>query len=153
MTRITGNLDLRKHDNSRWYLLSVIKCYANDGRTVQIRRGFIYDGGSIPRSMRSIVCPMGTAADWSWTFHDGLYSWNRDENPLVIVSDPFSRKEADQLMLEIHHLNGVDETIAHGSYIAVRRAAAVAWMPPAERKARQLAAAKRRSTDESILDQ
>ena len=151
--KLIGNLDIRKHDDTRWYLLHNFKCVTDDGRTVEGRRGFTYDGGSVPQSLWNIVPPMGAATDWGFFFHDCLYAWNRDNSAFVSVSEPFNRKEADQLMLEVHLHCGVSQELAEAIYTGVRLGASASWVPPAERKARRLAAAERRKTDNSILDQ
>jgi hypothetical protein len=130
MTAIIGSLDTRKHGGSAAMLLSPIEYQFNDGRSLIIPKGFIYDGGSIPRIFWSIVPPFGTYADYSWLPHDMFYFAHRESLPGF---EDVTREMADLYMLEVHHHVGVDEFVAHGSFAAVRGGAARAWMTPEER--------------------
>ena len=134
--KITGTLDVRKYDAHYWDILRVIKFTSDNGSWVQIKPNFRLDFGSIPRGLRSIVSPMGSLADWGFVPHDGLYSKHRDNNPLVVTSHNFTRKEADQLMLEIHLHCGVSQELAEGIYMGVRLGASYSWLTPAEKTKR-----------------
>jgi hypothetical protein len=136
MTEIVGSLDVRKHDVDRWTILRDIKCNTNDGRWVLVKRWFILDFGSTPRPVWSILPPMGSLADVGYAFHDGLYAWHRDSSPLVLVSDPFTRTEADKLMTEIHRHSGVDPITASTIHAGVAIGAGWSWLTPEEKKER-----------------
>ena len=136
MTEITGSLDIRKYDIDRWTILRDIKCDTNDGRWVLLKRWFILDFGSTPRPMWSVLPPLGSLADVGYGFHDGLYAKNRDDSPLVLVSDPFTREEADDLMTEIHLPCGVDPALAAIINAGVRVGALASWEAPQERRDR-----------------
>jgi len=112
-----------------------IQFHLNDGRWIHIWRKFILDFGSVPKSLRSIVPPLGTAADMGFAAHDGLYAEHRDNTPYVVLSDPFTRKEADKAMMEIHLHCGVSQELAEGMYAGVRMGASRSWMSPEEKLA------------------
>jgi hypothetical protein len=135
MSKITGKLEIRKEDDTHWFILRLIKFLLNDGRLVTIKRGFVFDGGSVPQALWAFVPPMGTAADWGFALHDALYSWHRDSSQLVIVSDSFTRKDADLAMMEVHLHAGVSQELAELIYTGVRLGASRSWMTPEEKLA------------------
>ena len=136
MSHIQGQLDLRRYqdDPRHWTILHRIKFYTDDSRSIEIRPHFRLDGGSVPRSAWTYVPPMGTEADWGFVVHDALYAWHRDNSPYIIVSDPFTRQEADKVMREFHLHLGMRESKANLIYTAVRRGASYSWMNKQERK-------------------
>jgi hypothetical protein len=136
MTEIVGTLDIRKYGTDRWSILSDIKCNTNDGRWVLLKRWFILDFGSVPRPLWPIMPPLGSDADIGYGFHDGLYAEHRDSTPLVLMSDPYSREDADDLMKEIHLFCGVDPVTAALIHTGVRVGALSSWETSAERMER-----------------
>ena len=128
MTQILGSLDLHKASDDEFTLLSPVEFQLDSGRIVIAERGFTFDGGSVPAPLRSIVCPFGSAADMAWLCHDRLY-WGHREN----AETSWTRLEADDAMLELHHHLRVPEHIAHGSWTAVRAGGRSSWMTAYEK--------------------
>ena len=127
MIQIYGHMDVRKYDASRWSVLRRRRCITNDNRTIEVKPGFILDFGSIPKSLRGIVQPMGSAADEGFFWHDCLYAWSRADPYEIIVSEPFTRREADDLMMAIHLQSGVEQELAEAMWLAVRLGASQSW--------------------------
>lgn len=122
MTDILGGLEILKLQGGRWELLSNPIILLNSGRTIKPQHGFIYDGGSVPQLFWSLVGgPVGTDADWGYLVHDWLYYLSRQGNP------GWTRREADEAMLELHLYCGVPELIAYGVFTAVRGGASEKW--------------------------
>jgi hypothetical protein len=134
MTEIVGTLDIRKYGTDRWTILRDLKCLTNDGRWVLLKRWFILNFGSTPQLLWAILPPLGTDADIGYGFHDGLYAWYRDKSPLVLVSDPFTREESDDLMKEIHLYCGVDPIKAEAIHNGVRTFGLDSWMTEEDRR-------------------
>lgn len=128
MTAVIGELDLRKKGATHWTHLSPIEFQLDSGKVVICEKGFTLDFGSIPRLFWSITPPIGTIADLAWDIHDRIY-WGHRENG----ETNFTRLEADNAMLELHHHLGTSELVAHGSWTAVRGGGQLSWMNPAER--------------------
>jgi len=135
MTQVIGELNIRKYDNHRWFILSRLEFVLNNGSWIRVRRGFILDFGSTPRSLWAIMPPLGTAADLGYAAHDGVYGKNRDDSPYVDLSHSFTRKEADMAMREVHLHCGVSVELSDASYLGVRRGASRAWMSPQQKLA------------------
>ena len=134
MIKITGHLDLRKHDSYRWYLLPNRKLLTDDGLAIESQRGFVLDGGSIPKSLWSLsVPPLGSDADEGFFWHDCLYAWHRDHSPFIRVNREVTRKEADQLMMALHLQEGVSQELAEAMYAGVRLGASRSWMSPKDK--------------------
>jgi len=127
MIQIYGHMDVRKYDDYRWSVLRRRRLVTPDNRTIEVRPGFVLDFGSIPRSLRGIVQPMGSEADEGFFWHDSVYASNRYSPSTVIVSEPFTRKEADDLMMAIHLQSGVEQELAEAMWLAVRLGASQSW--------------------------
>ena len=142
MPSILGALDIRKHGDTRFKLLSPVEFQLDNGKIVIAERGFIYDSGSIPPPFRTIVCPFGTRADLAWLCHDRIYYGHRDKD-----EHNFTRLEADSAMLELLIYLEVPDYIAYGAYTAVRAGALESWMNPQEHEEWE------RKEDHEYLDQ
>lgn len=101
-------IDVRIHAPRRYELLENVKVQNVKGWDIEIYKGFIWDGASIPRELwDDIGCPLDFVLES--LIHDGLYRTHL-----------LSRKEADKIF---HHLlirNGVSEVKAKVMYLAVR---------------------------------
>lgn len=115
MTEIIGNLDTRRVGRDQFKLLSSVSFILNSGLKLIAHKGLIYDSGSIPSLAYSFVgCPFGSEADFGYLFHDKGYRLSRQ--PYC----PFTRKEIDDGLLEIHQYCGVNSFRALTIYNTVR---------------------------------
>jgi hypothetical protein len=134
MYTITGFLDLRKYDANRWSVLRPRKLLTPDGDVVEIFRGLVLDGGSIPKSLWSLTLPpLGSEADEGFVWHDALYAMHRDNSPYVRVSRDFTRREVDLLMMDLLLQEGISRELAEAIFLGVRLGASRAWMTPEEK--------------------
>lgn len=93
--------------------------------------GFKFDGGSVPPAARPVAgCPLDPRKIRGYLIHDWLYYRSR------LGHRPFTRKQADELMRDLHIEDGTDPIIAAIIYRGVRLGASYTWMTKAEIKAR-----------------
>jgi len=84
--------------------------YENKDFIFIIKKGFTFDGASIPRILwTTIGCPFGASYTKPACLHDALYA-----------TKLFSREQSDDLFLEAMLATGVDKTTAEQMHTAVR---------------------------------
>ena len=84
--------------------------------------GFVSDFASVPRGLRSIVDNDDPGVVMPSIVHDYLY-----RNSGKVPEGPFSRKEADDLMLEGMEVCGLPTTQRRAVYFAIRTGGAFTW--------------------------
>ena len=111
-------------DGRRWRVARDIGYRTDAGEVSTVRAGFVFDFASIPRLLWPLVPPAGDghnlygiAAVW----HDWLYVHKQ------IGGRSITRKEADDLFLEIMRGVGVAEWMARAMYSAVRGFGSMYW--------------------------
>lgn len=129
-----------KPELEKWRLVERVR-FPEYGVTV--RKGFLFDGGSIPAAARPIVgCNLDPVMVRGYLLHDYLYWLARQGKR------KYDRKQADGIMRDLHLADGASETIANLVYLGVRRGASYHWMTEAEKSARN-----RFEWDDELLDQ
>jgi hypothetical protein len=111
-------------DGVRWRMFHDAAYQLDDGRVSTVMRGFVHDFASIPPLLRGLAPSAGdgenrygVAAIW----HDWLYVYGSIEGQAV------TRKDADDLFLEMMLALGVAEWRARTIYRAVRIFGARYW--------------------------
>jgi hypothetical protein len=79
---------------------------------IVIPAGFIFDGASIPKSLRPII---GSEVDDRFLIAGLVHDWVYDKRCML----PLSREECDVLFLVLLLEYGTDPTLAHMMYWAV----------------------------------
>ena len=111
-----GKTILERIDASTYKLNSRLT-YENEKYKVTIKQGLVTDGASIPRIFWSLVgCPTSGKYVGSALIHDGLY-----------CSEIISRKEADELFLDMLKDNGVCTIKRYIMFAAVRIGGYFVW--------------------------
>ena len=112
----TGKTILERIDSTTYKLNSNLT-YENDNYKITVKKGMITDGASIPRLFWSIIgCPMNGKYVGSALIHDGLYS-----------SEIISRKDADDIFLDMLKNNEVSTLKRYAMYYAVRIGGHFVW--------------------------
>lgn len=112
--RFTGSLVIEKAGrNQRWRIYRGFSYVTAAGDWIQIPKGFIYDGASIPRLAWAAYAPMGGAYDMAAAMHDFLLYRRKNG------SQKYTRPEIDRLFLEAMLASGVDRLDAGIIYSAV----------------------------------
>lgn len=105
------------------------------GRGFAIPRGFEYDGASVPRFFRRVVCsPLDPEAARAGCAHDWIYRTQ---------PETWTRREADLMFLCLLLEDGLPPVRALSAYSGVRLFGGVAWRE--NRRRLELAAAEARS--------
>ena len=117
-------LSVQYVDGRTWVVASDVSYRMTDGTISTVRAGFDIDFASIPRWLWSVAPPAGDnhqpyglAALW----HDWLYRHKQ------INGRPITRKQADDLFLEIMLYVGVRTCLAWAMYGAVRAFGWILW--------------------------
>ena len=91
--------------------------YGTTGMTIQVGKGFDFDGASCPQFLWSLgLSPMGGGYDKSACLHDALYA-----------GEIFERETCDKLFLEAMESEGVGYFKRHAMYWAVRSFGWMVW--------------------------
>lgn len=104
----TTKLDIRFVDVNVYELINPLK-FNTDKYEIEIKSGFKFDGGSIPRLFQAIECPMSYAMAYASCVHDALYG-----------SGKLSRKEADKVFYKALIACGMGTLEALAIWKAVR---------------------------------
>ena len=108
-----------------WMVLADLAYKAKRGTVATIRRGFLYDFGSIPRFFWRVLFPptgdRGNPAGVAFTFHDWLYCHQEMDGV------PITRAVADSIMLEILLYTGCSKWKSLAVYRGVRLGGWVPW--------------------------
>jgi len=111
-----GTVELRRLNKIEWRLLTDIT-YRNSDVFVNAKAGLITDGASIPKYLWGIV---GSPFTGRYTrpalIHDALYA-----------SERLSRKDCDNLFLEMMEADGVSWLKRYSMYLAVRAGGMFVW--------------------------
>lgn len=101
--------------------------YKSGAYSITVPKGFVYDRASIPRVFWVLI-DKDSLSNVAPLFHDLLYR-NGGVLPTNQVSPyrKFSRKETDDLFLELMTKCGVNKWRREAAYQAVRRGAELAW--------------------------
>lgn len=111
-----GDITIKKVSETEYELAGNI-AYENDTLQVLVLNGFITDGASIPRAFwRVIGSPFTGKYTASAIIHDALYA-----------SELLSRKECDELFLEMLRVEGVGYAKRYAMYWAVRAGGGFVW--------------------------
>ena len=91
--------------------------YETEGMTIQVGKGFDFDGASVPQALWSFgLSPMAGGYQRSATLHDALYA-----------GEIFDRSICDDLFLEAMGSDGVGYFKRYAMYWAVRSAGWMVW--------------------------
>ena len=91
--------------------------YSTAGMTIQVGKGFDFDGASVPQPLWSFgLSPMTGGYQRSATLHDALYA-----------GEVFDRSICDDLFLEAMQSEGVGYFKRYAMYWAVRSAGWMVW--------------------------
>lgn len=112
----------------KWILLEDYYFKINDRITLLIKKGFIFDGASIPRIFWSLLNPMGLYFIPA-LFHDFAYCYKfifliyeRKEKEIVL-----EKEDADLLLLYVSNLVVSLLTINEVVYLSVKTMGFIAW--------------------------
>lgn len=83
---------------------------------IVIPKGFIYNGGSVPRPLWWFIPPKGTRADRAFCLHDWLY-----------VTEYFDREKCDKLMLKAMESDKFNSIGKNAAYQAVDKFGWYVW--------------------------
>ncbi len=112
MSSFTEPLAVKQLDAKNWMLLRRFTYFVGEedsDYSITVKKGFIFDGGSIPQFAWSLVgSPMGKGGQ-VYCIHDALYR-----------SEALPRKEADRIMLEGLEIKGYGWMARNTIYYAVR---------------------------------
>lgn len=105
-TRFSSQLDLRYHSESVWEVLTPFSYDVSEvgsGITVDIPKGFLFDGGSVPKSLWSIISPWEENCGQAFCVHDKLcveqmLTYHQDSGKIVKVN--ITRKRCDEILEE-----------------------------------------------------
>lgn len=95
------------------------------GAVVTVPAGFRYDGESIPTALHAIAPPFGQSRRAACV-HDYLYQhagWQREDG----TWEPVTRKQADEVYLELALLKGLPQWRALMRYRVLRLVGWAAW--------------------------
>lgn len=111
-------------DGVRWKLRGYVTYKSRADEISTVRNEFVFDWASIPRPLQWILPPAGDGANCygiAALFHDWLYEHKK------IYGRTITRKEADDLFLEIMLYTGVNSALAHIMWSQVRMWGLVTW--------------------------
>ena len=109
-------LKVQRLGENAWELLEDFTL-ATDKYIVTVKKGFDFDGASIPKALWSVIgSPMDGKYVPGAVIHDGLYA-----------SGIISRSEADEVFLDLMSLDGVGYAKRYAMYWAVRSCGGIAW--------------------------
>ena len=105
-TRFSNTLDMRYHSESVWEVLTPFSYDVSSlgsGITVDIPRGFLFDGGSVPKSLWGVISPWEENCGQAFCVHDKLceqqtLTYHQDSGRLVTVA--ITRKRCDEILEE-----------------------------------------------------
>lgn len=103
------------------------------GRKIYVPENFVTDFASIPRGLWNAFPPVGASYDKAAVVHDYLYrggfiTWRTmDQEKIVDVHEPVTRKQADDILLEAMTALKVGRFTRWCVYSAVRVGGAHAW--------------------------
>ena len=109
------------HGGTRWFILTHYFRVVTSLGTCTIPTGFHTDGASIPRVFHNIIGPTGPGWFEAGVLHDYLYSRHSDEHFKT------TRKQADDLFLEVMFNIGVPWYLRNTIWAAVRSAGWRSW--------------------------
>lgn len=90
--------DIRQENDKIYALISDYSCTLPDGLELHIKRGFDYDGASIPQMFWSLVGSPFTGSHTRAAFvHDALYA-----------SELFPRKQCDEIFFKLLKFSGTN---------------------------------------------
>ena len=108
---------LQKVSNREYCLLEDYTVYVKD-YSITVKEGFIFDGASLPRVTWSLIgCPFIGAYTIPALIHDALYA-----------SEIVSRKEADDIFLDLLEEYGVGYLKRYSMYWGVRAGGGFVWL-------------------------
>ena len=109
-------LKVQRLGEDAWELLEDFTL-ATDKYIVTVKKGFDFDGASIPKALWSVIgSPMDGKYVPGAVIHDGLYA-----------SGILKREDADQVFLDLMSLDGVSYTKRYAMYWAVRSCGGISW--------------------------
>lgn len=100
-----------------WELVREVTYRTKDGELSTAREGFEFDFASVPRALWWLYPPAGTKGNpygIAALIHDWLLTHHK------IGGRPITRKEADDIFLEIMLYTGCRKTLAYTMWMAVR---------------------------------
>ena len=104
-------------DGSQIFILDEDLIWEGETRKIVVKKGFDFDGASIPRSLWSIIgSPMTGGYQRAACLHDALYA-----------SEALNRAECDKLFLDAMKSDGVSYVKRNAMYWAVRSAGWMTW--------------------------
>lgn len=104
-------------DGSQIFILDEDLIWEGETRKIVVKKGFDFDGASIPRFLWSIIgSPMTGGYQRAACLHDALYA-----------GEVLPRKECDGLFLEAMKSDGVSYTKRYSMYWAVRTFGGSVW--------------------------
>jgi hypothetical protein len=111
-----GSITVTKISGLEWELLKDIT-YVNDSISITAKKGFVTDFASIPRIFWSLVGSPAT----------GKYQKSSIIHDILYVTESLSRKECDNLFLEMLEAQGVSWWKRNIMYSAVRIGGCFVW--------------------------
>lgn len=101
-------LDIRFIDENTYELLSPLK-FNTDKYAITVKSGFKFNGGSVPKLLQGIECPMAYEMAYASAIHDALYA-----------SHKLNRKESDKILYTALVAKGMNKIKAMAIWKAVR---------------------------------
>ena len=109
MKKFNSELEVRLIGKNKFELVNDLS-YEEKEYELIIKKGFVFDGASIPRILwTTLGCPFGELYTAPACVHDALYS-----------TTVFERKECDKIFHRAMRAKGVDDFTAKEMYLAVR---------------------------------
>lgn len=113
-----------------WAVAEPLTYYTKDGDTIRLPAGFVTDLASIPRPATALFIPSG-GYSLAAVFHDLLYAtkgtavWK--DHPAGISRKPYTRAEADRILLQAMEDLNVGRFTRFCIWAAVRLGGAAGW--------------------------
>lgn len=111
--------------DKRWRLEADYKV-ADQSRTINIQKGFVFDLSSVPRFLWWLIAPFELSIS-APLIHDFLYQASHDSDGGVAPPYAYTRREVDRLFRRLMEEEGVPAWRKDLGYVAVRMFGGLAW--------------------------